>query len=201
MMFSQYLVSLAKSFRSIQQGSIFRSENDIYSPPPLWKWYFSPSRDMSFFDSHRGLFALILPYFVFILPFFFPFSHFLSPFFLFLLIFPLFLFPFSYFFPKMTSADIFPPPWGGYFPIYRPLPYNTVCVKSPMRLSSSRRENLVRLDVCLTISLWAGLLKPGPEFAYFLPGWASGTNLNRAKVCLSSSTMSTWRGLLSSLGP
>jgi hypothetical protein len=33
-----------------------------------------------------------------------------------------------------------------------PDPYNTGWVKSPLRPSSSRRENLVRLDVCLTIS-------------------------------------------------
>ncbi len=83
----------------------------IFIPAHLfWKWYFSPTPDMSFFESHHGLFALILPYFEFILPFYFPFSHFISPFFLFFIIFPLFLFAFSYFSPQMTSADIFP--WG-----------------------------------------------------------------------------------------
>jgi hypothetical protein len=109
---------------TIQQGSIFRSENDIYSPPPSENFIFSPS----FFDSHRGLFALILPYFAFIFPFFFLFSNFfpLSSFFfplssLFFHIFRLFLLVFSYFFPQMTSADISPPPGGGYFPLYRPL--------------------------------------------------------------------------------
>ncbi len=89
-------------------------------PPPFWKWYFSPSRDTSFFDSHHGLLALILPNFASVLPFYFPFSHFLSHFFLFL--FPFFLFrlhfpPFSLhffiFFPQMTSANIPPPPGGG----------------------------------------------------------------------------------------
>jgi hypothetical protein len=84
---------------------------------------FSPSRITSFFNSHCGLFAKILPYFAFNLPFYFPFSHFLSPLFLFLspftffhLVFPsfpLFLFTFLYFFPQMTSADIFLPPKGG----------------------------------------------------------------------------------------
>jgi hypothetical protein len=74
----------------------FQSNRGLYFgmktiPPPFWKWYFFPSRDTSFYDSHRGLFALILPYFAIILPFYFPFSHFLSPFFLFLLHFP----PFS----------------------------------------------------------------------------------------------------------
>ncbi len=93
----------------------------IYIPPPPWKWYFSPSCDTSFFDSHHGLSALILPNFAFILPFYFPFSHFLSLscFFFplsscffslssfFFYIFPLFLFPFSYF-PKWHRL-IFPP--------------------------------------------------------------------------------------------
>ncbi len=112
------------------QGSIFWVKNDIYSPPPSENYIFSPSRDTSFLDSHRGLFALILPYFAFILPFFFPFSHFLplSSFFFplssfFFYIFPLFLLPFSYIFPQMTLADTSPPPprGRGYFPIYRPL--------------------------------------------------------------------------------
>ncbi len=108
-------------------GSIFRSENDIYSPPPSENDIYSPSRDTSFFDSHRGLFALILPYFAFILPCFFfiliffplsslnfPLSSFFFPLSSFFFnIFPLFLFPFSYFFPQMTSADISPPRGGG----------------------------------------------------------------------------------------
>jgi hypothetical protein len=54
---------------------------------------------MLFFDSHRGLFALILPYFAFILPFYFPFSYFLSPFFLFLSQFPPFSLCLFIFFP------------------------------------------------------------------------------------------------------
>ncbi len=92
------------------QGSKFRSKYNIYPPPPLWKLYFFPSPDTSFFDSRRGLFALILPYFAIILPFYFPFPHFLSPFFIFFYIF-LFLFAFSYFSPQMTLGDI--PPGGG----------------------------------------------------------------------------------------
>jgi hypothetical protein len=74
------------------------SENDIFSPFCV-----------TFFYSHCGLFALILPYFAFILPFYFPFSHFLSPFFLFLLHFPPFSLRLFIFFPQMTSADISPP--------------------------------------------------------------------------------------------
>ncbi len=76
---------------------------------------------MSFFDSHHGLFSLILPYFAFSLPFYFPFSHFLSPFFLFL--FPFFLFllrfpPFSlhlfiFFPPNDIGWYFFPSPGGG----------------------------------------------------------------------------------------
>ncbi len=91
--------------------------NNIY-PPPFWKWYFSPFCDMSFCNSHRGLFALISPYFAFILPFSFPFSHFLFFFFtlssFFFYIFPLFLFAFSYFSPKWHRLIFFP--GGGYFP-------------------------------------------------------------------------------------
>jgi hypothetical protein len=103
----------------ISQGSIFRSK-PIFIPPPLLKMIFSPSPDPLFFNSHRGLFALILPYFAFILPFYFPFSNylspfflFLSPFFLFLLYFPPFSLRLSIFFPEMTSADIFSLPPGG----------------------------------------------------------------------------------------
>ncbi len=91
---------------------------------------------MSFFDSYRDLFALILPFFAFILPFYFPFSNFLSPFFLFLSPFFLFLSPFFLFllhFPFFFSLGLFiffppndigwysSPRGGGYFPIYRPL--------------------------------------------------------------------------------
>jgi hypothetical protein len=92
----------------------------LYLFPSFWKWYFSPIRYMSFFDTHHGLFALILLYFAFILPFYFPFSHFLSTFFLFHLHFPPFSLCLFIFFPHMTSADI--PPPGGYFPKYRLLP-------------------------------------------------------------------------------
>ncbi len=90
-------------------------------PPPLfWKCYFSPSHDMSFFDSYRGLSALILPYFAFILPFYFPFSFFLSPFFLFippfylfLLHFPSFSLPLFIFFAQNDIGWYFPPPSKG----------------------------------------------------------------------------------------
>ncbi len=83
--------------------------------PPFWKWYFSPSHNMSFFDTYHGLFALILPDFAFILPFYSPFSPFLCPFFLFLLHFPLFLFLFLYFFPKWHRLTFSPPGGGGIF--------------------------------------------------------------------------------------
>ncbi len=91
---------------------------------------FFPSHDMSFFDSHCGLFALILPYFAFFYPFtspfliFFPLSSFffsLSSFFFNIL--PLFSSPFL--FSPPNDIDWYPVPWGGggagYFPIYRPL--------------------------------------------------------------------------------
>ncbi len=75
------------------------------------------SRDMCFFDSHRGLFALILPYFAFILPFYFPFSLVLSP-----LPFSITFSPFSLrlfiFFPPNDIGWYPPGGLGGYFPIY-----------------------------------------------------------------------------------
>jgi hypothetical protein len=105
-------------------------KNNIYSPPLLKMIFFPPLATCHFSTPTVGLFSLILPYFAFTLTFYFPFSHFLSPFLLFLFPFflflfhfpPLFPFTFSYFFPQMTSADIFLPPkgGGGYFPIYRP---------------------------------------------------------------------------------
>jgi hypothetical protein len=56
--------------------------------PPLKMIFFSPLATHCY-DSHHGLFALILPYFAFIFVTFpFRFSLFLSPFFLFLLHFP-----------------------------------------------------------------------------------------------------------------
>ncbi len=83
--------------------------------PPSENYIFSPSRDTSFFNSHRSPFALILTYFAFILPCYFSFSHLLSPFFLCLLHFPPFSLCLFIFFPQMTSADIPPPPGGGVF--------------------------------------------------------------------------------------
>ncbi len=117
----------------------------IFIPPPSENDISSPSCDMLFFDSHHGLFALIIPYFAFILPLYFPFYNFfpLSSFFFplssfFLYIFPFFLFlyfplfPFSFIFSIFFSSPfhifspkwhrlIFPPPRRGGIPIYRPL--------------------------------------------------------------------------------
>ncbi len=99
------------------QGSIFRSENVIYSTAPFWKWYFFHLSRHVIFYSHHGLFAFILPYFAIILSFYFPFSNFLSPFFLFL--FPFFFFllhfpPFSFHIsPPNDIGWYFPPPRGG----------------------------------------------------------------------------------------
>ncbi len=112
------------------RGLYFGLKTIFIPPPPSENDIFSPSRDTSFFDSYRGLFALILPYFAFLLPLFLPFSHFLSPFFLFLSSFflfllhfpPFFSFPFHIFSPKRHRLIFFPPPQGGaYCPIYRPL--------------------------------------------------------------------------------
>ncbi len=107
----------------MNQGSIFWSGNSIYPPPPTIKWYFSPScNKFFFFYSYPALFALIVPSFACILTIYFPFSLFLTSFLPFLYIFPIFFFTFSYFFLKMTSANIFLTPVGpGVFPIYRSL--------------------------------------------------------------------------------
>jgi hypothetical protein len=108
-----------------EQGSIFRSENDIYStPPPSKNEIFSPSRDMSFLTPTVAFLPSIFPilhlFYHFSSPFliFFPFSSFFFPLSSFCFyIFCLFLLTFSYFFPQMTSADILPPPPpGGYVP-------------------------------------------------------------------------------------
>ncbi len=112
----------------------------IFIPPPLLKMIFFPSRDTSFFYSHCGLFALILPYFAFILPFYFPFSHFLSTFFLFLLQFN----PFS------LRLFIFLP---SNFPILRPLPaYLIACwctLHTPPDLSYPYEKTVPRYRVSL----------------------------------------------------
>ncbi len=131
----------------VLQGSIFRSENDIYFPP-LLKLYFSPfSRHVVFrlpswpFCFNCSLFCiyftLLLPLFSFSFPFltfFFPLSYFflspssffLSPFFLFLSPFFLFLLhflPFSLglfiFFPP-NDIGLYPPPGRDIFQYIHP---------------------------------------------------------------------------------
>ncbi len=116
-------------FPQLLQGpsrGLYFGPKTIIIPPPSEIEIFSPSRVTSFFDSQRGLYALILP----ILHLFYPFTS------SFLIFFPLssfsFLFSFSFtllpffssffhiFSPKWHRPDI-PPPRGGYFPIYRPL--------------------------------------------------------------------------------
>ncbi len=73
-----------------RQGSIFWTQNYIYSPPPSKNDIFFPSRGTPFFDCHHDLFALIFP----LLLLFYPFT---SPF---LIFFPLslFFFPLSFHF-------------------------------------------------------------------------------------------------------
>ncbi len=93
-------------------------------PPPFMKIIFFPLPRMLFFDSHRGLLAVIFPYLLLFYLFtslfliFFPHSSFFFSLFLFFHIFPLFLFAFSYFFPQMSSADISPPQGGIFQYIY-----------------------------------------------------------------------------------
>jgi hypothetical protein len=57
------------------QGSIFWSENDIYSPRPYENYIFSPSSDKLFLNCYHVLFALILPFFALFFP---STSHFLG---------------------------------------------------------------------------------------------------------------------------
>ncbi len=66
-----------RSLKNNQTGVYILAKKLYLFPPPSENDIFSPSLDTSFFDSHRGLFSLILPYFAFILPFYFPFYHFL----------------------------------------------------------------------------------------------------------------------------
>ncbi len=125
----QFAVHWAWTTTQQFRGLYFGPKTIFIPPPPSENDIFSPSHKTLFFDSHCGLFALILPYFAFILPCFFPFSHFLSPFliflspfFLFLLHFPPFSLPLFIFFPPNDIGwYLFPSPGGAYFPIYRPL--------------------------------------------------------------------------------
>ncbi len=100
---TNFLYSSSGGYISVQKLYLF--------PPPFWNWYFSPSCETSILDSHRGPFALILPYFAFILPFFsfsfpfLPFSFTFSPF---------FSSPFHIFPPKWHRL-IFSPGGGGIF--------------------------------------------------------------------------------------
>ncbi len=99
------------------QGSMFWSENDIYSPsPPFWKWYFFPplaTPIVAFLPQFCPILHLFYPFtspFLIFFPlssFFFPLSSF------FFHVFRLFFLVFSHFPPKMTSTDIPPPPGGG----------------------------------------------------------------------------------------
>ncbi len=91
-------------------GVLYFSQKTIFIPPPpfLKMILFPPSPDTSFFDSHPGCFALILPYFAIILPFYFPFSHFLP---LYSFFFPLSSF-FFYIFPFLSLPfHIHSPKW------------------------------------------------------------------------------------------
>jgi hypothetical protein len=80
---------------------VYISVQKRYLFPLLLKMIFAPSHDMLFFDSHHGLFAIIIPYFAFILPFYFPYSHFPSLFFPFSFAFLPFSFTFSPFFSSL----------------------------------------------------------------------------------------------------
>ncbi len=96
-------------YTSLSQGSIFRSENDIYSPPPSENYIFPPLATRRFSTTIVAFYPFTSPFLIFfpLFSFFFPLSSF------FFYFFPLFLFAFSYFFPQMTSADIFSSPRGG----------------------------------------------------------------------------------------
>ncbi len=106
------------------QGSIFRSENDIYSPPLLKMIFFPLSRHVVFrlpsWPFFLNFFPILHLFYPFTSPFliFFPLSSFffsLSSFFFY--IFPLFSSPFHIFSPKWHRLIFFPPPGGGVFSI------------------------------------------------------------------------------------
>ncbi len=84
----QFLLQLILEQHPELIRGLYFGPKTIFIPPPSENDIFSPLSEHVVFDFHRGLFALILPYFAFILPFSFLFSHILSPFFLFLLHFP-----------------------------------------------------------------------------------------------------------------
>ncbi len=96
------------------QGSIFLSENNIYTLPTLWKLYLFPLSRHIVFQLPWWPFCLNSSLFCLYFTLYFPFSHFLSPFLLFLSPFLLFL---LYFPPFSLRLFIFFPPnnIGWYF--------------------------------------------------------------------------------------
>ncbi len=101
-------------FSTCIQGSVFRSENDIYPSPPLLKIIFFPLSWHVILDSHRGPFCLnsspFCIYFTLLLPLFsfsFPFLPFLLHF------WPFSLSLFIFFPPNDIGWYFLPPPRGG----------------------------------------------------------------------------------------
>ncbi len=120
------------------QGSIFWSENDIYSPPPCWKIIFFPLSRHVVFWLVSWPFCLIYSLFCIYLSFHFPLSLFLSLSSFFFPIpsfsnFPLFLFLFSYFFRRWYRLITPPPPGGCIFNIL----YVDPCGKPQMLLEGA----------------------------------------------------------------
>ncbi len=122
------------------QGSIFRSENVIYSPPllkmiffpllwhvvfwlPLWPFCPNSSLFCNYFTLLLPLFSFSFPIFFSFpfFPFYFPFLPFSFPFLPFSFTFSPFSLRLFIFFPPNDISWYPPPRGGGYFPIYRPL--------------------------------------------------------------------------------
>jgi hypothetical protein len=135
------------------QGSIFRSENYIYSPS-LLKMIFSPFRDKSFILLPSWHFCIISSlfciYFTLLLPLFsfsFTFLPILSPFFLCLLHFHPFSHSPFHIFPPNDLGCYSPLPLRGergYFPVYRPLVQPEHC--GGMVLTFHRKSSSVLFD-------------------------------------------------------
>ncbi len=111
---NRWLLSVLCTWTNTPPG-VYISVRKQYLLSPFWKWYFFPSRDTSFFDSHRGLLVLIFPYFAIILPFLLPLFSFSFPFLPFSFTFyPFFFSPFHIFSPKWHRLIFFPPGAGGF---------------------------------------------------------------------------------------
>ncbi len=95
-----------------RQESIFRSKNNMFPPPPFWKWYFSSSCDKRFFLLPSWPFCLNSPLFYIYFTLLLPLFSFSFPFLPFSFKFSLISSPFHIFSHKWHRL-IISSPWGG----------------------------------------------------------------------------------------